>query len=367
MVSIRFTLSAVVAVTVAVVAAVTLSITLTTSLQAIRSIGTGHAAALLSTAAVKTTQMYEAPQTAMDALDNVTMRYAWEWPSNDPHVLDVFLNQAEGLFYANRRRFAYMSISFADNTQLTIAPTSFSDLSDAGGTYSVSVDIASPLNESATGTDGQTMLRREKHVFRYSDNSEMLPGDPDADPTALSVGSPSKPVGSALWDAIPLLTANGQKKSTMPTIPVRRKTTDVIEYIPFGGALYTHGSPRNMNYIYSAAMVSFYLDELTEFLAATRVTPNTIAVAMSDGYITATSDTLNPASTLTTVRKGTPAHRGCSSTETTDSASHTDAIIVCKRLATDDPNPAIAAAGSDPELAATESLAVKIIDVGSDV
>jgi hypothetical protein len=137
MVSIRFTLSAVVAVTVAVVAAVTLSITLTTSLQAIRSIGTGHAAALLSTAAVKTTQMYEAPQTAIDALDNLTMRYAWEWPSNDPHVLDVFLNQAEGLFYANHRRLAQMAIYFADNTQVIIAPTSFSDLDDKSGTYAV--------------------------------------------------------------------------------------------------------------------------------------------------------------------------------------------------------------------------------------
>jgi class 3 adenylate cyclase len=222
------------------------------------------------------------------------------------------------------------------------------------------------LNESATGTDGQTMLRREKHVYRYSDNSEMLLGDPDADPAALNVNKPSKLVESGLWDAIPLLTANG-KKSTMPTIPLRRKMTDVIEYIPFGAVLYTRGSPRNMNHIFCAALVSLYLDELTEFLAATRSTPNTITVAMSDGYITATSDTLNPASTLTTVPKGTPMRPGCSSTETTDSASRTDAIVVCKRRVTDDPNPAIAAAGTDPELAATESLAVKIIDVGSDV
>jgi hypothetical protein len=239
--SIRFTLSAVVAVTVAAVAAVTLSITLTTSLQAIRSIGTGHAAALLTAAATKTTQLFDAPQTAVDALENVTMLYAWEWPSNDPRVLDDFLHQAENLFFANHRRLAQVVIHFADNTQISVAPTSFSDLDDQSGTYSVSFDVASPLNESATGTAGQAMLRREKHVFRYSDNSEMLDTDPDANPTALSVGTPSKFVESAFWHAIPQLTEDGAAKFAMPSVPIRLTQSTVIEYIPFVAVLYSRG------------------------------------------------------------------------------------------------------------------------------
>jgi class 3 adenylate cyclase len=143
----------------------------------------------------------------------------------------------------------------------------------------------------------------------------------------------------------------------------------LVEYIPFGAPIYTLGSPKGADHVFAFVLVCLYVDELTEFLAATRVTPNTVAVAMSDGYVTATSEgAANPASTVQSVAAGTSVPQGCTSTDiTSDLALNTQAFMICKRHVADNRNPAIAAAGTDPELAATESLAVKIIEVGSDV
>jgi hypothetical protein len=226
-VSLRVTISAVVAFTVAVVAAVTLSITLTSSLQALRSIGKGHAAALLATAAIQTQHMFDEPQTLTDAIVNVTMRNAWDFPSNDPAVARDYLQYMDALFLASRRRMATPQMYFADNTRLGVYPVSQATIDTPNGMYGTSYDVASPLNESISGTDGQTMLQRVHDRYRYSDNSRVLPTDPDA-PSDLTSTPPTPPkmVGTSFWTNLRLGSAQGFAKATLPMVPVPTSTAE---------------------------------------------------------------------------------------------------------------------------------------------
>jgi class 3 adenylate cyclase len=363
MVSLRFTLSAVVAFTVAVVAAVTLSITLTTSLSALRSIGKGDAAALLETAAVRTRQMFGEPQTINDAIVNATATNAWDFPSNDPAVVRSYRDHINALFFASRRRLAAVHLYFADNTQLMVYPLG---LPADDGYYRFEHDRVTPLNESTTGTDGQTMIGGFMDTYRYRDNSRVQPTDSDGDAGYFEPLPVQKVVNLVLWNQLVIVTAQGYSRASMPSIPYVDNGT-LVEYIPFGAPLYTLGSPKGVSNIYGFTVTLLFLDDLTKFLGATRATPNTVSVALTDGYVTATSDEGVAVSVVTEISPSTPVPDGCASTDASTDMAQTKTYMVCKKKVETFPNAAIAAAGVDLELAEADSLAVKMIDVDSDV
>jgi class 3 adenylate cyclase len=339
------------AASVAVVATITLSLALTTSLEALRSAGKNHALALLTTANTKTVMLFEEPQTAVDALRNITMRTNWSFPSDDPSVFRMYEILHETLFLERLASSAGILTYFADNTRISRSPAATRDF--YGGTNF----IPSPLSQSPNGLQGQTM-RAERKMY-FSVNHTLAPDDlPEI---GFVIRNATKTVNSAFWNTTLLFATGSGTRTVMGTPIVLAENGKVHEYVGVVAPLYRLGDPVGRNSVYGFGIATLYTDWIADFLADTRATPNTASFAISGNYVISSSLTHLPPSVVTPLVTGAVVPLGCSSTADAGDLSRGQQFLVCRKRTKEYGSPALQAAAKDAAFMSTEGTAVKLI------
>jgi class 3 adenylate cyclase len=123
MLSLRIVISLWMAIALILIAAITLSITLTSSLSALRDIGSSHAAALLQNANLETATLFNVAATQTDLLRNMSMSRNWSWPSDDPTAFTAWNNLARGVYIGARGRVSSQIMAFGDGSTYLFSET----------------------------------------------------------------------------------------------------------------------------------------------------------------------------------------------------------------------------------------------------
>jgi class 3 adenylate cyclase len=116
MLSLRIIISGWMAVALILIAAITLSITLTSSLAALRDIGSAHAAALLQNANLETATLFDVAATHTALLRNISMSRNWSWPSEDATAFAAWNSLARGVYIGARGRVSSQVVAFGDGS-----------------------------------------------------------------------------------------------------------------------------------------------------------------------------------------------------------------------------------------------------------
>jgi hypothetical protein len=111
------------AIALILIAAITLSITLTSSLAALRDIGSAHAAALLQNANLETATLFDVAATQTDLLRNMSMSRNWSWPSDDATAFTAWNNLARGVYIGARGRVSSQIMAFGDGSTYLFSET----------------------------------------------------------------------------------------------------------------------------------------------------------------------------------------------------------------------------------------------------
>jgi hypothetical protein len=131
MLSLRIVISLWMAIALILIAAITLSITLTSSLTALRDIGSSHAAALLQNANLETAALFDVAATQTDLLRNMSMSRNWSWPSEDSTASIAWNNLARGVYIGSRSRISSQIMAFGDGTTYLYSETATNSYSMA--------------------------------------------------------------------------------------------------------------------------------------------------------------------------------------------------------------------------------------------
>ena len=366
MLSLRVVISAIAALSVATVAAVTLSITLTSSLAALRSVGTGQAEALLRAAQLSSEALFAVPQDAAETLQNKSRALAWANPSTSAAVRGEWLSTMDTLNLQAGGRLSNLQLYFADNTIGFAAPVLFPDAPEQrpapftgytmvyGTPITNTSDSAALANQSGAGYIA---------VLNHAGNRTELP---HADPRFDSLIAPQIFVNIAtngLWDNTLMFVTGGGRRNVNAGVFSGFTASLPESFYVFMAPLYRQAEIVGIDKPYAVVVNTLLFDDLNLFLRATKATPGTLAVAYDRlGFMVASSAD-EPTTSIEEVPFGSAAPTGCTTTEATQTVfSATANYRICRhRAATYGDYAALSAAVAEPAFAFAADRRVQLL------
>jgi class 3 adenylate cyclase len=278
--SLRAVISATSICLVVIVAAATLSMIYTTSVASLRDVGNARAGELISQLEFKTLTLFDMPMRTLEVLQNITRNAKWDWPSNDPSVLDHFETVLYNLFLASRLQLPGLIIYFWDNTRMSY------DLYNATH-FRRALLRPSPANDPG-GLRDQTIVSYQNSLYDMRDGNQrydiQMPIDPKVEYRTLNSSIKAT-----------LLTVTGYGHSATIAGYATRSYTDARgngteKFIALTAPLYIRDSPVGEAFLYAMTGMSISIEQVNKFLADTRVTSNTQAFALErNGVLLGTS------------------------------------------------------------------------------
>jgi class 3 adenylate cyclase len=264
MLSLRIVISLWMALALILIAAITLSITLTSSLTALRDMGSAHCSSLLDNANLEASNLFGASVTQLQMLRNYSASRNWTWPSDTPTVSAAWLAAIRTVFIGGQGRYTALVAYFGDGTTLIM------NQSPGENTYQAVELLPPPTNLRATGllNISSSLVNSKDHTV----NTSTLTFAPAVLASTLISSVRAYPPGSDVLYYQPGFQAFLLNKkllimilnfATLPRLESQR-------------ALPTYG----------IAQTGITVNTLNSYLAAARSTPNTAAFAITnDGFI----------------------------------------------------------------------------------
>jgi hypothetical protein len=290
--SLRVTISAVAALCVAVVAAITLSITLTSSLAALRDVGSGQAAALLESAQLSSESLFASPLEAVQTMQNLSKSDRKPWPANNATARREWALMATTLYVESRFQLTSLVTYFRDNTfaiSSSIYPQGTAEFSETPPFIGHAMSFGTPVNETDPRASwmSQTAAGVDDRVL-YTGNRTEVPKD-----TALY---------QRVRQRLPFQRYNapGRGPWDLGFTPVTNNGTTVVNagviaivvagrarmYYSFIAPIHRLGDVPGVDEPYAFVIANLYFGSLDNFMRRVRATDGTLAVAVDNtGYL----------------------------------------------------------------------------------
>jgi class 3 adenylate cyclase len=264
MLSLRIVISVWMAVALILIAAITLSITLTSSLAALRDIGSAHAASLLQNANLETAALMDVAATQTDLLRNMSMSRNWSWPSEDLTTFASWSALSRGVYMGSRGRVSATIVAFGDASTFIISekPIGYSVVQYLPPAFSLP---RPPGTLMPSVTETYSMV----NGTLLSNTSARLPVSAPPFQAFVTVYPPGsdrygyQPTFLALWDA------------NTGEVTVRYEVRCILPRHPSARALPTFG----------LVIMSLRMDTISRYLNDARSTDGTAAFALEGEHV----------------------------------------------------------------------------------
>jgi class 3 adenylate cyclase len=265
MFSLRIVISLWMAIALILIAAITLSITLTSSLTALRDIGSAHAATLLENANLETAALFDVAATQIDTLRNVSQCRPWGWPSEDQYSMAAWSTLIRGVYASARFRVSSQTMTIGDGVVFLF--------NEDPGTQTYQVyQYLPPLLTQRTTAYKMNVTREDYWIANNTLNASRL-SVVTADRSLLYVNQVAAyPPGSDTYSYKPTFTARLLYKQI------------TVQYSGFA-VLPRHVSERHLP-TFATISMSLGMTTISRYLANARSTDGTAAFALNgDQYM----------------------------------------------------------------------------------